>query len=109
MFLTQCLICSVFDAKHLIGRKFNDVEVQSDIKHFPFLVFSKAGKPYIRVEYRGEQKEFVCILSSFVSCIKLIYFSSSSLWKRFHLWFSLRSRKPPNLIWEEPSPTLSLL
>jgi molecular chaperone DnaK (HSP70) len=51
----------VFDAKRLIGRKFDDAEVQSDIKHFPFKVFSKEGKPYIRVEYRGEQKEFASI------------------------------------------------
>ncbi|KAJ7097996.1 heat shock cognate 70 [Mycena belliarum] len=49
---------TVFDAKRLIGRKFEDSEVQADMKHFPFTVFSKAGKPYIRVEYRGEQKEF---------------------------------------------------
>ena len=50
---------TMFDAKRLIGRKFEDPEVQSDVKHFPFTVFSKGGKPYIRVEYRGEQKEFV--------------------------------------------------
>ncbi|KAF9474401.1 heat shock protein 70 [Pholiota conissans] len=49
---------TVFNVKRLIGRKFNDCKVQSDIKHFPFTVFSKGGKPYIRVEYRGEQKEF---------------------------------------------------
>ena len=29
------------------------------MKHFPFTVFDKGGKPYIRVEYRGETKEFV--------------------------------------------------
>ena len=50
---------TVFDAKRLIGRKFSDAEVQSDIKHFPFTVFDKASKPYIRVQYRGEDKEFV--------------------------------------------------
>ncbi|EIW60083.1 heat shock protein HSS1 [Trametes versicolor FP-101664 SS1] len=49
---------TVFDAKRLIGRKFADAEVQSDIKHFPFTVFDKGGKPYIRVQYRGEDKEF---------------------------------------------------
>ncbi|KAJ7053333.1 Hsp70 protein-domain-containing protein [Mycena amicta] len=48
----------MFDAKHLIGCKFDDAEVQADMKHLPFIVFSKAGKPYIRVEYQGEQKEF---------------------------------------------------
>jgi len=50
--------CSVFDAKRLIGRKFNDPEVQSDVKHFPFKVIDKGGKPYIQVQYRGETKEF---------------------------------------------------
>ncbi|KAJ7807706.1 heat shock protein 70 family [Mycena leptocephala] len=50
---------TVFDAKRLIGRKFDNNEVQADMKPFPFTVFSKGGKPYIRVEYRGEQKEFL--------------------------------------------------
>ncbi|KZP24202.1 heat shock protein 70 [Athelia psychrophila] len=48
---------TIFDAKRLIGRKFDDAEVQSDCKHFPFKCFSKDGKPYVRVEYRGEEKE----------------------------------------------------
>ena len=50
---------TVFDAKRLIGRKFDDAEVQADMKHFPFKVINKAGKPYIQVEYKGEQKDFV--------------------------------------------------
>jgi hypothetical protein len=50
-----------FDAKHLIGHKFADPDVQSDIKHFPFKVFSKDGKPYIKVEYGGEEKDFVSV------------------------------------------------
>ncbi|KAJ7810990.1 heat shock protein 70 [Mycena olivaceomarginata] len=49
---------TVFGAKRLIGRNFNDVEVQADLQHLPFTVFNKGGKPYIRVGYRGEQKEF---------------------------------------------------
>jgi heat shock protein 1/8 len=49
---------TVFDAKRLIGRKFDDAEVQSDVKHFPFKVTNKGGKPYIEVQYRGETKEF---------------------------------------------------
>ena len=61
---------TVFDAKRLIGRKFDDVEVQSDLKHFPFKVISKAGKPVIEVEYRGENKQFVRTFSlqSSISC-----------------------------------------
>ncbi|KAF5112080.1 hypothetical protein DV495_003569 [Geotrichum candidum] len=49
---------TVFDAKRLIGRKFTDSEVQSDIKHFPFSVIDKAGKPAIKVEFKGEEKVF---------------------------------------------------
>lgn len=50
---------TVFDAKRLIGRRFEDVDVQSDMKHFPFKVVNRSGKPSIQVEYRGETKEFV--------------------------------------------------
>jgi len=53
---------TVFDSKRLIGRKYDDPEVQSDIKHFPFKVISKAGNPVIEVEYRGETKQFVSIV-----------------------------------------------
>jgi heat shock protein 1/8 len=49
---------TVFDAKRLIGRKFGDSEVQSDMKHWPFKVVSKDGKPNIQVEYKGEEKTF---------------------------------------------------
>jgi L1 cell adhesion molecule like protein len=50
---------TVFDAKRLIGRKFNDPTVQSDLKHWPFKVVAKeADKPYIQVEFKGEIKEF---------------------------------------------------
>ncbi|KAF5021994.1 hypothetical protein F66182_5951 [Fusarium sp. NRRL 66182] len=49
---------TVFDAKRLIGRKFNDAEVQADMKHFPFKIIDKGGKPIIEVEFKGEQKTF---------------------------------------------------
>ncbi|EDK43491.1 Hsp70 chaperone [Lodderomyces elongisporus] len=49
---------TVFDAKRLIGRKFDDAEVQNDLKHFPFKIVDKAGKPNIQVEYKGETKVF---------------------------------------------------
>ncbi|KAF8311577.1 heat shock cognate 70 [Clavulina sp. PMI_390] len=51
-------INTVFDAKRLIGRKFDDSEVQSDLKHFPFKVVNRGGKPIIAVEFKGETKEF---------------------------------------------------
>merc|ERR1712017_8330 len=50
---------SVFDAKRLIGRKFNDPVVQSDMKHWPFKVVAKDGdKPHIQVQFKGEEKIF---------------------------------------------------
>jgi L1 cell adhesion molecule like protein len=49
---------TVFDAKRLIGRRFNDPEVQSDMKHWPFKVVEKSSKPYIQVEFKGETKDF---------------------------------------------------
>ena len=51
---------TVFDAKRLIGRKFDDAVVQSDMKHWPFKVKSaKGGRPVIEVEHEGETKEFL--------------------------------------------------
>ena len=50
---------TVFDAKRLIGRKFTDPGVQSDMKHWPFKVLSgPGGTPIIEVEYKGEKKSF---------------------------------------------------
>uniref|UniRef100_A0A7S3C1J6 Heat shock protein 70 n=1 Tax=Prasinoderma singulare TaxID=676789 RepID=A0A7S3C1J6_9VIRI len=52
-------INTVFDAKRLIGRKFSDAPVQSDIKLWPFKVESGAAeKPMISVEFKGETKKF---------------------------------------------------
>jgi len=50
---------TVFDAKRLIGRKFNDQVVQADIKHWPFKVVAGAdNKPQIVVQFKGETKTF---------------------------------------------------
>ncbi|KNE70888.1 chaperone DnaK [Allomyces macrogynus ATCC 38327] len=49
---------TIFDAKRLLGREFADKMVQQDIKHFPFKVVSKEGKPYIRVAVKGAAKDF---------------------------------------------------
>jgi heat shock 70kDa protein 1/2/6/8 len=49
---------TVFDAKRLIGRRFNDPEVQSDMKHWPFKVVNVDGRPKVQVEFKGEEKTF---------------------------------------------------
>eukprot|EP00962_Isochrysis_galbana_P029398 scaffold9395_cov101-Isochrysis_galbana.AAC.2 len=46
---------TVFDAKRLIGRKFDDPTVQADMKNWPFKVVNKGGKPVIRVSARGDK------------------------------------------------------
>ena len=49
---------TIFDAKRLIGRLFNDPATQSDMKHFPFKVISKDNKPIIQASYKNELKDF---------------------------------------------------
>uniref|UniRef100_H3C427 Heat shock protein 8 n=1 Tax=Tetraodon nigroviridis TaxID=99883 RepID=H3C427_TETNG len=49
---------TVFDAKRLIGRRFDDGVVQSDMKHWPFNVINDNTRPKVQVEYKGETKTF---------------------------------------------------
>jgi len=49
---------TVFDAKRLIGRKFDDSTVQADMKHWPFDVVDVQGRPKLQVEYKNETKTF---------------------------------------------------
>jgi len=51
---------TVFDAKRLIGRKFDDPVVQKDSALWPFSVSSGSdNKPRIGVEFKGEQKSYL--------------------------------------------------
>ncbi len=50
---------TVYDAKRLIGMKYNDSKVQSDLKHLTYTVKPSSGdKPVIHVSFKGEQKQF---------------------------------------------------
>ncbi|KAK6337989.1 Heat shock protein ssb1 [Orbilia brochopaga] len=49
---------TVFDAKRLIGRRFDDPSVKKDVQTWPFKVVDKEGNPFIEVEYLGETKQF---------------------------------------------------
>merc|ERR1712213_31488 len=49
---------TIFDAKRLIGRKYDDSTVQSDLKHWPFKVAQRGDKPKLEVEYKNETKTF---------------------------------------------------
>jgi hypothetical protein len=50
---------TVFDAKRLVGRQFSEGDVQRDIKHWPFKIKNKGGKPMIEVKHQNALKEFV--------------------------------------------------
>jgi L1 cell adhesion molecule like protein len=50
---------TVFDAKRLIGRRFDDAHVQADMKHWSYKVVNGgSGQPVIQVDFKGETKTF---------------------------------------------------
>jgi heat shock protein 1/8 len=51
---------TIYDAKRLMGRKFNESVVQQEIKTFPFKVIEnpKTGGCLIQVQFKGETKSF---------------------------------------------------
>ena len=51
---------TVFDAKRLIGRKFEDREVQEDMKLWPFKVVKdpQSDRPQVQITYQKQQKKF---------------------------------------------------
>ncbi len=50
---------TVFDSKRLIGKYFDDEQLQTSLKHFPFKVEKgENNKPLISVTYQNEQKQF---------------------------------------------------
>ena len=58
---------TVYDAKRLIGRKFDDPSLQSDIKTFSYNVVSDDGKPVLKLRFQEKRKP--------------------SNQRRFHRWF----------------------
>ena len=49
---------TVFDAKRLIGRRYDESTVQSDMRLWPFKVINVNSKPKIQVEYKNVSKVF---------------------------------------------------
>ncbi|CCC13014.1 unnamed protein product [Sordaria macrospora k-hell] len=50
---------TIFDIKRLIGRKFSEKDVQTDIKHFPYKVVSKDDKPVVKVEMKETAEAYL--------------------------------------------------
>lgn len=82
------LINSVPDAKRLIGRKFDDAVVQSDMKHWPFKVVNDSSKPKMEVEYKGEIKTFYPEEISSMVLTKMKEISEAYLGKVAHAVYS---------------------
>jgi heat shock protein 5 len=49
---------TIFDIKRLIGLKYNDKSVQKEIKHLPYTISKKEGKPVVEVDLNGDVKKF---------------------------------------------------
>lgn len=50
---------TIFNALRLIGRKFNDEEIQEDIKYWPFKVIKdpKSDRPLVQITYQKTEKK----------------------------------------------------
>ncbi|GIL68671.1 hypothetical protein Vafri_21913 [Volvox africanus] len=49
---------TIYDVKRLIGRKYEDKEVQRDKKLVSYDIVDKSGKPYVSVDVNGEARVF---------------------------------------------------
>ncbi|KAI0984254.1 hypothetical protein GJ496_011937, partial [Pomphorhynchus laevis] len=58
---------SVYNAKRIIGRQFDEDAVQQEIKLMPYKIVNKNGKPHVQMEMKNGTKEFAFEqISSFV-------------------------------------------
>nr|AKN63086.1 GRP78 [Apostichopus japonicus]AWS31936.1 heat shock protein A5.1 [Apostichopus japonicus] len=62
---------TVFDAKRLIGRNWDDPAVQKDIKYLPFKVIKKNDKPHIEVDVKGKRQLFAAEEISAMVLVKM--------------------------------------
>lgn len=81
---------TIFDAKRLIGRKMDDKDIARDMKHWPFKVSEKNGKPAITIKHKGGDRDFVSSTLRHTNdklFIPLLLFRPL---KKSAQWFSLR-------------------
>ncbi|KAH9299567.1 hypothetical protein KI387_031249, partial [Taxus chinensis] len=68
----QLILVTLFDAKRLIGRRYNDPSVQADKKLWPFtIVPGNNDKPMVEVAYKGERKLFAAEEISSMVLVKM--------------------------------------
>jgi molecular chaperone DnaK (HSP70) len=73
---------TVFDAKRLIGRAWNDKTVQEDKKFFPFQLKEKNGKPHIALKVGGAEKLFSAEEISAMVLVKMKEIAEAYLGKK---------------------------
>lgn len=66
---------TIFDVKRLIGRRWDDPEVQRDAKLYPYKIINRDNKPYIQVPFNYLLLRYY----SFCYCC-FFFFQSSSDW-----------------------------
>jgi heat shock protein 1/8 len=49
---------TIYDVKRLLGRDYNDKELQQDLKSLPYKIVNCNGKPKVEVDFKGETKLF---------------------------------------------------
>ena len=49
---------TVYDVKRLLGREFDDKNLQQDMKSLAYKIVSSGGKPKVEVEFKNEMKQF---------------------------------------------------
>jgi L1 cell adhesion molecule like protein len=49
---------TIYDIKRLMGRNYNDSDVQEELKHLPYKILNKNNRPVVEVEYKGETKQY---------------------------------------------------
>jgi L1 cell adhesion molecule like protein len=47
---------TIYGAKRILGKRFDDKQLQNDTKNFPFKIINKDNKPMIEVNYKNEVK-----------------------------------------------------
>lgn len=75
---------TIFDAKRLIGRRFDDPVISSDKRYWPFKIINDKGKPKMEVQFKGQAKVFAPEEISAMVLIKMKETAENFLGKKVH-------------------------
>jgi heat shock protein 1/8 len=78
---------TIFDAKRLIGRRFDDPVISHDKRYWPFKLINDKGKPKIEVVFKNQVKVFAPEEISAMVLIKMRETAENFLGKKVILFF----------------------